>query len=692
MRNRMFLAVILFLSGLASIAQTNRIVSHITNPSGLFKSQIMLVNGTNQVQSYELAAYDTSGFPISTSRGSLTAQHTVFKSITELFQTDAISHFTIGNETGIVVQVRYQLKSGGSPTQVQESRVFSKRWQFFPGDSQTVTDGFALLNMGSTPASVDLKLFEADGSLVYQRRLFEDLAPMAKGLHVIDNDEFPAGEERYFILESSEMSSLMALRFQNPDNRLFWQVPAEAIEIKDLDSPESSVELSILYTNDEHGWMEASGSSGGAAGLMGLWRDQEGYGEDNHYLILSGGDMWTGPAISTWTKGEAMADIMNRMGYSAAALGNHEFDFGLDVLRQRAEGSGFPFISANIRNKETGAIPDFIAPFVILEVDGVNVGIIGLTTTVTPAITFESYTGWLNFLDYESVLQEYVPIVRRHGADIILVVGHVCSFEYERILGLSEELGIDLLTGGHCHAEYLGGSPDLPIVSPGSFLENYGRIDIIFDPAVGVVTYKKAVILPNQGGTPDPDINDRVSYWQAQTEAALGEIIGFASADIPRGSPEMGNMITDSWLFSFPGSQIALSNQGGVRQSILAGDITVGDIIGVLPFDNNIMELHLTGSQIIENILCCNPLLGGMSSVGSYHLLDGTLLQDESTYYVLTTDFLYQSGDGFLFLDQDPDATYSGISWQQPVIDWIRQLNTSSSNPLNQFLDSVARK
>ncbi|MBN1582853.1 MAG: bifunctional metallophosphatase/5'-nucleotidase, partial [Anaerolineae bacterium] len=110
--------------------------------------------------------------------------------------------------------------------------------------------------------------------------------------------------------------------------------------------------LVILYTNDEHGWMEAAGEmgheTGGAAELLGLWRDKEGYTRDGPYLILSGGDMWTGPAISTWFAGEPMAEAMNVMGYGAAAVGNHEFDFGLDGLRARSAQATFPFLSANI--------------------------------------------------------------------------------------------------------------------------------------------------------------------------------------------------------------------------------------------------------------------------------------------------------------------------------------------------------
>ncbi|MEE8342113.1 MAG: hypothetical protein V3R52_08465, partial [Candidatus Neomarinimicrobiota bacterium] len=100
-------------------------------------------------------------------------------------------------------------------------------------------------------------------------------------------------------------------------------------------SPTSSIDsrkLTILYTNDEHGWIERSQNSNGAANMMGLWQDKEGYDGDDSYLILSGGDNWFGPPISTLFKGESTVDVMNTMEYDASALGNHEFEFNVSNL------------------------------------------------------------------------------------------------------------------------------------------------------------------------------------------------------------------------------------------------------------------------------------------------------------------------------------------------------------------------
>ena len=110
--------------------------------------------------------------------------------------------------------------------------------------------------------------------------------------------------------------------------------------------PESTApekRIVVLYTNDEHGWLSESDYSDGGAKLFGLWRDQEGYTAESNFLILSGGDNWTGPAVSTWFKGESMLEVMNEIGYAASAIGNHEFDFTVDVLKQRITEAIFPY-------------------------------------------------------------------------------------------------------------------------------------------------------------------------------------------------------------------------------------------------------------------------------------------------------------------------------------------------------------
>lgn len=455
------------------------------------------------------------------------------------------------------------------------------------------------------------------------------------------------------------------------------------------DNGEQTYQIIILYTNDEHGWMEPTDTHGGAAGMMGLWRNNEGYTEDGPFLILSGGDMWTGPAISTWTKGESMADVMNAMGYDAAAIGNHEFDFKIEELNQRATQSDFPFLSANIREKETGAIPDFATPYIAIEVNSVRVGLIGLTTTSTPYTTFPDNVKDYDFISYDVALEEIVPQVREDGAELLIVIGHLCYSEMEELSPIAAQLGIAIIGGGHCHELVNELINNVSIIEAGSYMRHYIKVDIIFNTTTDTIVSMNRNIYENTGGVPDQEIETTVSIWQDEVNEKLSEVIGYADQEINMNSNAMYNMVTDSWLFSYPLADISLTNIGGIRQSIPAGDITFGTIVGVLPFENNIINMELTGAQLVECI--GNLIVGGMTTIGGYQLSDGTPINPDITYQVLTIDYLYSRSDYcFQYYDLYPYNT--SIHYRQPLIDWIKSLDTSVANPLDSYLDHTPRK
>ncbi len=453
-----------------------------------------------------------------------------------------------------------------------------------------------------------------------------------------------------------------------------------------------SESIIILYTNDEHGWMEPEGDYGGAAGMMGLWREEEGYSEEkDNYLILSGGDMWTGPAISTWFKGESMAAVMNEMNYTAAAIGNHEFDFKIEGLKKRMEQSNFPFLSSNIREKSSGNIPDFIDPYLIKEVAGLKIGIIGLTTTSSPRTTFPDHVKDYDFIDYRTALNEIAPIVKQEGVDIIISIGHICSNEMNALLPTAMELGISVITGGHCNQLVAQSVNDeVALLQGGDRLEYYGKLEIIIDPETNEVIELNPSFHENKGGTSDADVQSVVQYWRTQADLALSEVIGYASAEISRNSYSMQNMVMDSWLYTFPQADASMSNAGGIRQSIPTGNITLSTIVGLLPFENTIIQLELTGSEMISCIEG-DIILGGMTTMGGYSFADGSAIESSTSYSVYTIDYTY-SRDDYRFSQYDTEPYSTSVHYRQPLIDWIRSLNTSVSDPLNNYLDSTPRR
>jgi len=471
---------------------------------------------------------------------------------------------------------------------------------------------------------------------------------------------------------------------------LFYLLFAACDENLNITEPnKEGTRIVILYTNDEHGWMEATESSGGAAGLMGLWREQEGYSENGPYLILSGGDMWTGPAISTWFKGESMVDVMNGMQYDAAAIGNHEFDFKIEGLADRIDESNFPLLSANIREKGTGLIPDFAIPYALKEIDGVMIGLIGLTTTSTPLTTFPTHVTDYDFISYNTALNEIVPQAKEDGAELLIILGHICGNEMRALKQTAIQLGISVIGGGHCNELISSLEDGIAFIQGGSHMQNYAKVEIWFDDINNKVNAMIPSVHNNTGGDPDPQIESIVSFWETQMNVSLSEVIGYANPEIGRRSDEMYNMITDSWLITLPSADVSLTNTGGIRQSIPSGEITLATIVGLLPFENTIVQVELTGQQLVDGI--DDLVMGGMTTINGYRLSDGTTIQMNTTYNVLTTDYLYARPD-YSFQYNDPDPYLTAIHYRQPVIDWIRSLDTSPNNPLNNYLDYNPRR
>jgi 2',3'-cyclic-nucleotide 2'-phosphodiesterase (5'-nucleotidase family) len=452
--------------------------------------------------------------------------------------------------------------------------------------------------------------------------------------------------------------------------------------------PSSTADLTIFYTNDEHGWIEDSEKSGGAAGIVGIWKEKNGYSKDGPFLVLSGGDMWTGPAISTWTKGRSTIAVMNAMGYDAAAIGNHEFDWNIEGLENGIKLAEFPLLSSNIKKKETGDLVDFVKPFIIKTINGINIGIIGLSAMDTPYSTFPDYVKDYNFIPYDDALKEYVPQVKNQGAELLVVVGHISKTEMMNLAPLASEMGISIIGGGHSHEyvnEIING---VAIIEAGGQMSHFGKIEILFDTIADTVIELKQNIIKNEGSIPDKNIESIVCNWRSKIDSTLSQVIGFTNQDINQWSNAMHNMVTDSWLKTFSSADISMTNSGGIRQNIPQGNIILEDIIGVLPFENNIVELELTGTQVIDCMK--NYLVAGISSKSNHKLADGTTIHPDSTYQVLTIDYLYIREDT-PFRKYDPDPDNLLINYRQPVIDWIKSLNTTARNPLDLYLDKRDR-
>lgn len=460
-------------------------------------------------------------------------------------------------------------------------------------------------------------------------------------------------------------------------------------ENQDAPLPEKKI-LTVFYTNDEHGWMEPfEDLAGGASGMLGRWKEVEGYNGTDSFLVLSGGDMWTGPAISSWFKGESMVDVMNAMGYDAAAIGNHEFDFTVEVLTDNLAKMNFPLLSANIKEKNSGNIPSFAKPYLITKSGDIEIGIIGLSSITTSYSTFPAYVEQYEFTDYENAIEKYAPILQEEGVEIIMVIGHICEQEMQALIPVAKKYDIALIGGGHCHQLVTKEIDGIALVQAASYMGAYVKVELEYLPDSKKTNVISNRFIINEQGYSDQSIQNVINEWRGKADSELAIEIGYCSETIENGSIEMGNMVVDSWFYTFPNVDVTITNAGGIRQDIRAGDISVETIIGLLPFNNTLYEIDLTGAELID--CSSNYLVGGMTAINGYSLSNGTPIYNDSVYTVLTTDYLYSVSSNKMST-YDPEPYYTSVHYRQPLIDWLRSIKTSTEDPLNNYLDSTPRK
>ncbi len=447
--------------------------------------------------------------------------------------------------------------------------------------------------------------------------------------------------------------------------------------------------VTVLYTNDEHGWMEGMKESLGAANLFALWQQQEGYSPDGDFLILSGGDNWTGPAISTLTSGESMVEVMNAMQYDASAVGNHEFDFGLDALRQRTREADFPYLSANILDRQSNTVAEHlgILPYTIREVAGVRAGIIGLTTRNTPSFANSNYVSELTFADYEQVLRDTVPSVRAAGVDLLLVISHVCVAELEPLIRNTQDLQIDMVGAGHCNESLARRIGNTVLLGGGFHFNSYARATFSVDTATGQTVASDFATFDNRDVDDAPALSSLINDWSALVPASLSEVIAYADKAYARSTGELNQAIADSWLWADPSADVAITNAGGIRIDLPAGEIDLNTIMTMMPFDNTIVALELSGASIVSALeQGSRPVVAGLRQQEESWILEstGAALQPQQRYRVLVNSFMYAGGDHYEVLaSDDPDGIDTGIHYRQPFQDWLRAQESSSDNPLS---------
>jgi 5'-nucleotidase len=539
---------------------------------------------------------------------------------------------------------------------------------------------------------------------------------------------------------------------------LFVTIISAALAVACATSPTDSdhVVITVIGTNDVHGELVAQTDRGGLTTFSGyVAAANAARADDGALLLVDAGDMWQGTMESNLNEGEAVLQIYNAMGYAATTIGNHDFDYGpvgpkfipeapdddpQEALRARAAEANFPFLAANLIDSDTGEIVDWenVRASTLVTRAGVQIGIIGVLTQDTLAMTMAANTRGIEIGPLAAAIENQAIQLRAAGATLVIVAAHAGSrcaefddpfdtsscFMQGELMRVAQALPaglVDHIVGGHIDASIAHDVNGIAITMALKSTRAFGRVDFVVNRATGEVVERR--IFPPQRIEPggvyegypvDPMPAVVAIAEQAESVAAerLAEEMGvvletpFPHRDRPE-SP-LGNLMLDAVLESSD-ADIAIHNVwGGIRAELPQGELTYGDLFRMFPFDNRVAIIDVSGAElrmIIAEQAHHRSRPAGFSGMRVYvscdagrmslRMLrpDGSEIFDDDTLRVVSNDFLLFGGDD-IFTPITPEGGFAVPSGTPMVRDilasWFRR--RGGSIRADDFFDPENRR
>lgn len=496
--------------------------------------------------------------------------------------------------------------------------------------------------------------------------------------------------------------------------------------------------LTILHLNDLHSRIEsinkydstcdaeaeAEGKCFGGIARMKTMLDERRAAletEGRNFVTLDAGDQFQGSLFYTTYKGEAAVEFMNGMGIDAMAVGNHEFDDGPEALANFIDKAEFPILSGNIDVTAEPTLAGAVPGVLVLERGGEQIAIVSALAEDTGETS--SPGDGVRFIQAEDYLKGAVEGLEAAGINKIIAVTHMGLSRDKEIAAAVP--GIDVIVGGHSHTllsntqeraegpyPVLVENPDgkdVPIVQAYAYGKFLGELNVTWDEDGNVIAAQGEPILLDASVEPDAAFAARVAELGAPIEEIKAKVIGSSDAMIDgdrsscrSGECQMGNLVAEAMLdrAKDQGVQIAIQNGGGLRASIDGGEVTMGEVLTVLPFQNTLATFQLKGADVLT------ALENGVSQVeegagrfaqvagiryswtrkkpaGEGRILlvevfeDGewSALDPDKTYGVATNNYMRGGGDGYsVFADKGMNAYDYGPGLEVVVADYIAGL------------------
>jgi 2',3'-cyclic-nucleotide 2'-phosphodiesterase (5'-nucleotidase family) len=526
------------------------------------------------------------------------------------------------------------------------------------------------------------------------------------------------------------------------------QSPSEELH---AEKPESLI-LTVVFSNDIHGGIDRTAArfmndefppplGGGASAAQVIFNLRaQAHESGQGFLLLDAGDIFSGTLIGSQTGGKAVVEYMNAVGYDAMAIGNHEFDQGIENLKSLIAQAQFPVLSANIYVNEAEKWRHFVRPYVIKEVAGLKIAIVGLTTHGTLRAAMPEHVSDLAFADEVAAARQAISDARAEGAQFAIGLVHMglpYSWEegYQRLLareakGFPGEVSnamelarrvpeFDALFCGDIHVGYR--EPWVDPVTHVPCFQTYGRgtglglvnlrIDLKSRRLMGWESFAEdgaLITLFQEEFIPDSRVDSLIQVKAEALAQVYQEVIGYTPVTISRsGDAEspLGNLVTDSWRDVLQ-ADLALTNTGGLRDDIPPGDITLQEIFNVLPFSNSLVLMLVRGDffrDLLERKISSERI--GFAISGARLAIDlsqtdgrqlqeitigGQPLQPDRIYKLVTTEYLREGNSRFdsLAVIQDDQVSYSGALDREALAQYLSRMPTEQ---LAELIDGRIR-
>jgi len=429
----------------------------------------------------------------------------------------------------------------------------------------------------------------------------------------------------------------------------------------------------IMHTNDLRGHLLAGPDAGGSARLATVVK------EVKPDLMLDAGEMLSGTLLSDMFLGSPVIDVMNAIGYDGAAVGGSEFNFGLTALAARAREANFLLLSANANSPISE-----IQVAGIFNAQGVRIAVIGLSSEDLSRTGRPQNVKYVDVADTVRTLEDVLPRVRNQ-ADCIVLLTNVSRAEERRLARAFPE--IRLIIGAHDDGELPSRVGQTTMVSAGKFGKYVGKLDLTFNDAKLNRVESRLIALDDV--SPDPAIDKVLEPFQAKLNEALQQVLGHAAGDLLRSTAReshIGNLLADA-VRTRTGTAIALINAAEPQAGIRKGPITSRTIFEVLPSEDTLVTMILSGAQIkhilgrtVMSVSGLRIKLDATKPEGkrlmSARLEDGTPIRDKDFYSVTTNNSLLMAGDAYIEFAGGIEVEDTGILMRDALADHIARLGT----------------